>query len=233
MDDHKAAVVRGVTRKEFLKGLGSGLVVAGVFSAGGSAVLGRGRTGQGAIPLSQGYLLVDSLKCAGCRTCMMACSLTHEGKENPTLSRIRVLENTFGHYPNDIATRQCRQCVRPECLLNCPTGALHVDEGTGVRMVNQAECIGCQQCSDACPFTPSRPVWDAARQVSTKCDLCLETPYWDEQGGPGGKQACVELCPMKAIQFTSVVPSQLGDAGYDVNLRLENYLRLTAVEGAG
>ena len=53
------------------------------------------------------------------------------------------------------------------------------------------------------------------------CDLCLNTPFWDEQGGPDGKQICVEMCPNEAIKFTAEVPEQSGDAGYDINLREE------------
>jgi protein NrfC len=56
-----------------------------------------------------------------------------------------------------------------------------------------------------------------------KCDLCVNTPYWSEKGGPGGKQACVEVCPMRAIKLVKEVPSQLGNAGYDVNLRNEHW----------
>ena len=54
-----------------------------------------------------------------------------------------------------------------------------------------------------------------------KCDLCVDAPYhWDILGGgPAGKQACVEVCPVGAIQFTAEVPQQEGDTGYKVNLR--------------
>jgi protein NrfC len=56
---------------------------------------------------------------------------------------------------------------------------------------------------------------------SKKCDLCASAPYhWDEKGGgPKGKQACVEVCPVKAIKFTDKIPIQEGDSGYKVNLR--------------
>ena len=44
-------------------------------------------------------------------------------------------------------------------------------------------------------------IWNAEKQVAFKCDLCLNTPYWSEQGGPFGKQACVETCPTKVRVF--------------------------------
>ena len=33
-------------------------------------------------PASTGYLLVDNKKCAGCQSCMIACSTAHEGAPN-------------------------------------------------------------------------------------------------------------------------------------------------------
>jgi len=62
-----------------------------------------------AIPASEGYLLVDTKKCQGCLSCMLACSLVHEGKENPSFARIRILQNSFGKFPGDLSMAQCRQ----------------------------------------------------------------------------------------------------------------------------
>jgi Fe-S-cluster-containing hydrogenase component 2 len=39
---------------------------------------------------SKGYLVVDPKKCAGRIACMLACSMVHEGKSAPSLSRIQV-----------------------------------------------------------------------------------------------------------------------------------------------
>ncbi len=65
-------------------------------------------------------------------------------------------------------------------------------------------------------------VWDSERNVALKCDLCSHAPFWSEKGGPGGKQACIELCPMKALAFTGKAPSQSGNEGYDVDLTSAN-----------
>jgi protein NrfC len=65
-------------------------------------------------------------------------------------------------------------------------------------------------------------------EKSRKCDLCANAPYhWDKEGGgPEGKQACVEVCPVGAIKFTREVPRQEGDSGYKVNLRGESWKQL-------
>ncbi|MBW2217493.1 MAG: hypothetical protein JRF34_09930 [Deltaproteobacteria bacterium] len=62
-------------------------------------------------------------------------------------------------------------------------------------------------------------MWNFEKERAQKCDLCTNTPYWNEKGGPMGKQACVSVCPMEAITFTTTVPVQEGDSGYLVNLR--------------
>jgi protein NrfC len=165
---------------------------------------------------------------------MLACSLVHEGVESLSLSRIQVLQNSFVSFPDDLAIEQCRQCVDPACVKACPSGALGADARYGnVRMVDQEVCIGCGACYDACPYTPSRAFLAAdeaydGEAKSRKCDLCANAPYhWDEAGGgPGGKQACVAVCPVGAIAFTAEIPRQEGDGGYKVDLRDRNWGKL-------
>ncbi len=171
-------------------------------------------------PPAKAYLVVDSGKCGGCQTCMLACSLVHEGRENTKLSRIQVIQDSYGHYPDDRKTYQCRQCVFPACVAACPTGACNVDTANGnIRTIDESKCIGCQRCVAACPYTPSRVIWNFETLKAQKCDLCANTPYWNEEGGVNGKQACVEICPQKAIQLTREQPSQVKDFGYEVLLR--------------
>ena len=215
---------KSVTRRQVIGGIG----LAGVGAAAGGAVTasylrnaGQRVTGR----TSDGYLLVDTKKCAGCRTCMAACSLAHYGAASLSLSRIQVRADPFGTFPNDIAQAQCHQCPYPSCVAACPVGAMHIDAATGVRTVDDDKCIGCERCVEACPYTPSRVQWNPVEKHAQKCDLCLDTPYWNHDGGPGGMQACVEACPMKAISFTADLPVQ-GDAGYEVNLRNDHYLSL-------
>ena len=141
-----------------------------------------------ALPLSEGYILVDSKKCQGCLSCMMACSLVHEGEANLSLARIQVMQNVLKNWPDDIRVAPCRQCANPRCVAACPTGALHIDTARGnVRVSDEAKCDGCRQCLDACPYPPPRIIWNPGTGKAVKCDLCLDTPYWDESGGPGGR----------------------------------------------
>lgn len=180
-----------------------------------------------AIPVSEGYLLVDIKKCQGCISCMLTCSLVHEGTENLSLSRIQVMQNSFRAWPDDLTIAQCRQCVDPACVKACPENALKADPKHGnVRMINEEKCIGCMSCVKACPHAPGRAIWDFRENHAKKCDLCVNAPFWKEKGGPDGKQACIEVCPAAAIKFTKEIPEQEGDKGYKVNLRGKAWRRL-------
>ena len=206
---------KSITRRDFMKY--TGIVIIGVGCGG---IAGAESTG---IAPSQGYLVVDTKKCQGCLTCMLACSLAHDGEANLSLARIQVLQNPFEKFPDDISQQQCRQCKEPACVAVCPTGALHVDAENGnVRTVDSSKCIGCKACVQACPYDPGRSIWNFVESHAQKCDLCGNTPHWSEQGGVKGKQACVEMCPMKAIAFREKIYFDR----YEVNLRDKNWADL-------
>lgn len=187
--------------------------------------------GPEAYPESKGYLVYDSKKCIGCTTCMLACSMVHYGEQNLSLARIQIIQDSFGKFPDDLQIAVCRQCVTAPCVINCPVGAAYIDKENGnVRRINEKECIGCGKCLEMCPQQPHRPVWNHIKGTSSKCDLCIDTPFWNEKGGPGGKQACVEACPMQAIKFVSETPDQKETEGYNINLRNEHFLNLGLVD---
>lgn len=215
-DNDTKAAGSGMDRRQFVTGVGgagAGLVLGGLLVKGfilPDEVF--------AMPASEGYLVIDTKKCASCSTCMMACSTAHHGQSSYSLSRIQVVQDSFTPFPGDVQVAQCRQCPYPPCVDACPTGANHVDTDHGnVRTVDASKCIGCERCVMACPFTPSRALWNDVDKHAQKCDLCSDTPYWDEEGGIGGKQACVEMCPMGAIGFVKDVPVQ-SISGYEADL---------------
>jgi protein NrfC len=209
-------------RRDFLAGSGAAMA-AGALTActSGAAANAFAEAATKTIAPSTGYLVYDSRLCVGCQSCMFACSLTHEGEANPSLSRVQIIRDapSFTKYPFDIVMSFCRQCVSPLCVQNCPVGACHVDEANGnIRRIDQAKCIGCQRCIKSCPQRPHRTIWNPAKNKSAKCDLCADAPFWSQKGGPTGKQACIESCPVKAIKLVSDPPNQTDVAGYDINL---------------
>jgi len=211
-----------VLRRDFLVS-GAAMTAGALACTSGSAAAALTPAPQQKVSYeaSKGYIVYDSRLCVGCQSCMFACSMTHEGEANPSLSRIQIIRDapSFTKYPYDVVMSVCRQCVSPLCVQNCPTGACHVDAANGnIRRIDQSKCIGCQMCIQSCPQRPHRTVWNPAKNKSTKCDLCADAPYWNQKGGPGGKQACVETCPAKALKQVAEAPPQQDINGYDVNL---------------
>jgi len=139
---------------------------------------------------------------------MLVCSLVHEGVASLSLSRIHIIQDQLAPFPSDIGIHPCRQCVQPACLNACTAGALHVDTDNGnVRTIDEDICVGCGACYDACPYEPKRITWHFDKNIAMKCDLCAHAAYWREKSGPGGKQACIEICPVHAITFAGEFPT--------------------------
>ena len=235
-ESKEAAAKKNYSRRDFLVTGGTIVAVDALISnAAAIAAPAPSPAAIAKVPASKGYLVYDSRKCTGCTTCMLACSLTHYGVQSHSLSRIQIMQDSFGKFPDDIKMAPCRQCLTPPCVLNCPVGAAYVDEQNGnVRRIDQKKCIGCRTCIKMCPQQPHRTVWNPDLKPngkSSKCDLCIDTAaYWNEKGGPGGKQACVECCPMKAIKFVAEMPDQTETHGYDIKLRNDHWFKLGFVD---
>ena len=126
---------------------------------------------------------VISGNCTGCRLCEMVCSFCHEQECSTAMSRIRILrDEEFGNH----LLQLCIQCADAPCIESCPVeGALYRDEETGVIVVNEEDCIGCEACIEACPL---RALFlDKEKDIVFKCDLC------------GGDPECVKVCPVQAL----------------------------------
>jgi Fe-S-cluster-containing dehydrogenase component len=224
------AVDKSLSRRGFLK-------IVGVFTIGAasSGILGCDETTDDpSMYPSMGYILVDSRKCQGCLTCMISCSLVNEGSVCLSLSRLQVRYDHFDIYPDNLTITQCRQCEDPKCVKACPNDALVIDKDNGnIRVVKTAYCVGCGRCIMGCPHKPERPMVTqdpryGGRMKSRKCELCLNAPYHfaHEGGGVEGVRTCESVCPVGAIKFTTKLPVQDGDKGYEVNLRDSKWKQL-------
>ncbi|WP_368542806.1 4Fe-4S dicluster domain-containing protein [Enterobacter soli] len=144
------------------------------------------------------FIVADSAKCIGCRTCEVACVVSHQEKQDSAAvsaaafsSRIKVIKG--GAFTTAVA---CHQCEDAPCANVCPTQAIR--QSSGVWLVEQARCIGCKSCMVACPFGAMQVTAVAQRAQALKCDLCSH-----RDGGP----ACVAACPTHAL--SCVDPARL------------------------
>ncbi|EHZ9620073.1 4Fe-4S dicluster domain-containing protein [Salmonella enterica] len=137
------------------------------------------------------FIMADASACIGCRTCEVACVVSHQEQQNSAavttadfVPRIRVIkEDSF------TTATVCHQCEDAPCANVCPVQALRRDRGH--IFVTPSRCIGCKSCMLACPFGAMTVVTSTSGAQAIKCDLC-----WHREAGP----ACVEACPTSALQ---------------------------------
>ncbi len=138
-------------------------------------------------------LVIDLESCTRCDDCVRACAQTHGGR--PRFVR------EGNRYQNMLLPRSCYHCQDPVCLIGCPTGAIHRANVGDVVAIDDNICIGCQACSNNCPYDAivmheTEETWPddmlpaglrgRQRMLASKCDLCYDTGH-----GP----ACVSNCP--------------------------------------
>jgi carbon-monoxide dehydrogenase iron sulfur subunit len=135
---------------------------------------------------SRKFVSVDPSKCTGCGICEYACTLEKgEAFWNPIRSRIRVVRMT----PLFNFALACRFCEDAECVTACPEDALVQSEKTGILMVKEKKCKGCDWCIQACPHGGITLHPDTG--IAIACDFC------------DGEPQCVEFCPEEALEVVS------------------------------
>lgn len=139
-------------------------------------------------------LLIDTTMCIGCNACQDACKKANnlpEGEEKKLSSTAyTALEEHDGTY----VRRMCQHCVEPTCVSVCPVGAFS-KTSEGPVLYDEAKCIGCRYCIQACPFQVPRYEWGSNYPRVQKCRLCADRVK------QGLLPACAEACPTGATKF--------------------------------
>jgi Fe-S-cluster-containing hydrogenase component 2 len=81
----------------------------------------------------------------------------------------------------------CRACKDAKCVKACPEKALSQSESTGLLIIDDKRCKGCDWCVQACEHGGITIHTDTGKAIA--CDLC--------QGEP----KCVESCPEEALSM--------------------------------
>ena len=128
------------------------------------------------------FVSVDPSKCTGCGLCELACS-QEKNERNPLHSRIRVVSIM----PMFNFAISCRMCKDPKCVPACAETAIKLDEKTGLLIIDNTKCKGCDWCVQACDYGGISIQSDTG--LATVCDLC------------GGTPQCIEFCPEEALEL--------------------------------
>lgn len=141
--------------------------------------------------------LIDSQKCMGCYSCVMACKNQYHQPVDLFWRKIYPLHQAlYPHTERAFYSLACNHCESPACAKGCPAVAYEKDSKTGIVKHHFEKCIGCGNCIRLCPFgAPSKnPITGRAE----KCGLCKGR--LDQNLKP----ACVQGCPVDAIKLIEI-----------------------------
>ncbi len=105
-------------------------------------------------------MVINLQKCVGCGACAFACKA-----ENNTRTRASGQSHNWadfvmkseGAFPNTIHVVMpvlCNHCTDAPCVAACPvTPKAMFKTPEGITMHNDASCIGCRSCQNACPYS--------------------------------------------------------------------------------
>ena len=136
---------------------------------------------------------IDLRKCIGCHACTIACKVEHQIPVGVNRCWVKTVEK--GSFPD---TRRfffpvlCNQCEDAPCVRICPTNTLF-KRRDGIVDFNQASCIGCRACMEACPY--DQLFIDPNTHTAEKCNFCANRVENKLQ------PACVIVCPTECRIF--------------------------------
>lgn len=156
-------------------------------------------------------VLVDLVRCMGCRSCQVACKAWNDNPgedtrclgsyDNPprfsadTWSLIRFNEVEHAGKLHWVFSKlQCMHCEHPGCASVCTVGALEKTP-EGPVIYHDDKCIGCRYCQYGCPFGVPSFEWDEKFSLIRKCTFCAD------RVAEGIEPACVKGCPTDALVF--------------------------------
>lgn len=150
----------------------------------------------------QRAIFIDSDKCVGCYSCIVACKLEHNlppypadpplgNPKGPGLIRVSLVGPEIrGEEVNQcFQPILCQHCVDAPCIVACPHSAIYKDIETGITLVHEDQCMGCRSCLEACPYGAPQ-FYDDKLNL---CDLCIH------RLAEGKCTACEAACPARAL----------------------------------
>lgn len=147
---------------------------------------------------------IDKKRCIGCRTCVAACMDENDldPSEGIWFRQVTTTEKAdcscAGHITLNNVSLSCMHCSVAKCMEICPAAAI-TKRADGVVVVDTEACIGCKACFEVCPFGVPQFGFDGKMR---KCNACLARLE------EGRQPACVEACPMGALEFVPKTASE-------------------------
>jgi anaerobic dimethyl sulfoxide reductase subunit B (iron-sulfur subunit) len=144
--------------------------------------------------MSQTGFYINMNRCSACKVCVIACKDVNDLKVGYNFRHVDEYEG--GINPSMWAASislACNHCEEPACMAICPASAIHKEADTGLVVIDQNVCTGCQSCVTACPY--GAPVYFPDKNKVNKCHGCRGMIALGE------KPACVAACSTRCLDF--------------------------------
>jgi len=140
----------------------------------------------------------DQSRCIGCRACSIACKDWYNIDSGP-VKWLRIFETESGTFPTvseNILFVPCFHCENPVCV-TAAAGAMFKEPKYGAVLIDPdlATRPNLTAAANACPYGAIVFDSDDPNANGSKCTMCIDRL---EQGK---LPACVEACPMRALDF--------------------------------
>lgn len=110
--------------------------------------------------MSRFGMVINLQKCVGCGACAFACKAENntrtrgKGQSHNWADFMMKTEGTFPKTMHSVMPVLCNHCTDAPCVAACPaTPKAMYKTLEGITMHNDALCIGCQACQNACPYS--------------------------------------------------------------------------------
>jgi Fe-S-cluster-containing dehydrogenase component len=173
-------------------------------------------------------MVIDLQKCVGCGACALACKAENNtrnranGQSHNWADFVMRTEGAFPNVTHWVIPVQCNHCSEAPCVAACPVTPNKAMYKTpeGITMHDDAICIGCRACQNACPYS-SAELGDAsfngeAYSVISFNDFGVSTqPQWADRSAmiPGVTASGAET----AQRAGAVMPTLNAFAAGDVD----------------
>ena len=183
---------------------------------------------EAAAALHRWGLLIDTVKCVDCDTCVTACHKENgvTGHARPEtdaqwIRKVNLRDRRSGHAQT--LPLMCQHCEHPPCVDVCPTGA-SFKRADGIVLVDKHTCIGCRYCVMACPYgarsfihetlTGQKPDVPRGKGTVESCTLCVHKV---DRGD--NTTACAVACKKEGHE--AILFGDLNDPGSEIRKRLK------------
>ena len=108
-------------------------------------------------------MVIDLQKCVGCGACAFACKAENntrnraDGQSHNWADFVMRTEGVFPNTTHWVIPVMCNHCTDAPCVAACPvTPKAMYKTPEGVTMHDDAICVGCRACQNACPYSSAQ-----------------------------------------------------------------------------